>query len=174
MLRQVDALLELARLESGQLKLAQQPVDLGATLVTVHRAYQPQAQLQEVDLALQLEPAAPVLGDPDRLIQLFANLVDNALAHTPAGGQVVLQLQPVAEMVQATISDTGPGIPADELQRVFERFYQVDKSRKRGTGQGSGLGLAIVAELVEAHGGTVRAESNPDGGTSFVVSLPAI
>ncbi len=174
MLRQVDALLELARLESGQLQLAQQPVDLATTLVTVQRAYLPQAQEQGVALELRLEPAAPVMGDPDRLVQLFANLVDNALAHTPGGGEVTLRLQPDGKMTQAIVSDTGPGIPSTDLDRVFERFYQVDKSRKRGGGQGSGLGLAIVAELVDVHGGTVHAESEPGEGTSFVVRLPAI
>jgi signal transduction histidine kinase len=113
-----------------------------------------------------------VTGDTDRLAQVFANLLDNGVAHTPAGGQVTVAARQVEEKhtVEVTVTDAGEGIPAEALPRVFERFYQVDKVRKRS--RGAGLGLAITKEIVEAHGGTVTAESVVGLGTRFTVQLP--
>jgi signal transduction histidine kinase len=122
------------------------------------------------------------MGDGDRLAQVFSNLVDNALKHTPKGGKVLVQAKvltppgaqrrkPVGPTtIEVTVSDSGKGIPPEDLSRVFERFYQVDKSRKR-TGS-IGLGLAITREIVEAHGGSVKAESLVGLGTRFTVLLP--
>ena len=119
----------------------------------------------------------PVLfeGDRARLNQVLGNLIDNALRHTPRGGSVDL-LGRVAEggpapRLEIVVRDTGAGIPAEDLPRVFERFYQADKSRAAGRG-GAGLGLAIVKELVELHGGAVRAESAPGRGTAITIALP--
>ncbi len=172
--RMVNQLLELARLESGQLELARQPVDLGRLLADVQRSFEPQAQSNGVELALDVVPVPPVLGDPDRLAQVFTNLVDNALTYTPAGGRVTLSAAPAGAWVEAAVSDTGLGIPPEEQARIFERFYRVEKSRTRDHDHGSGLGLAIVRELVSAHGGQVRLESTPGEGATFTVRLPAI
>jgi two-component system phosphate regulon sensor histidine kinase PhoR len=117
----------------------------------------------------------PVLGDPDRLGQVFANLVDNALKHArraPGGGLVRLQAESHHGRVVCSVMDNGPGIPAEDLGRIFERFYQVDKSRAR-RGAGVGLGLAIAREIVQAHGGQIDVESVEGLGTRFTVMLPA-
>lgn len=174
MQRMVNDLLDLARLESGQLSLIETPVDLAQVMDGVQRNFQRRAEDENVRLTLHRDPAPPVYGDADRLAQVFTNLVDNALTYTPAGGEVRLMVRPAAEAgwVEGVVADTGPGIPAEELPRIFERFYQVEKSRSRENGRGSGLGLAIVRELVEAHGGSVRISSATGRGATFVVSLP--
>ncbi len=119
-------------------------------------------------------PVPPILGDHDRLIQILTNLVDNALANTPQGGRVDIAIHPHGQSgVEVVVQDTGTGIPSQDLPRIFERFYQVDRSRQRRYGRrGSGLGLAIVHQLVEAHGGRIQARSQPGKGTAFQVRLP--
>ncbi len=173
--RMVEQLLDLARMEAGQLQLARQPVDLGQLLTEVKESFGPRAQEKGVTLILALQPAPEVLGDRDRLTQVFANLLDNALSHTPAGGQIRLALYLLSDgQVEVIVQDNGQGIPQEELSRIFERFYQVDKSRAGSAeGRGSGLGLAIVRELVEAHGGQITARSAPGQDTVFAVRLPA-
>lgn len=173
--RMVEQLLDLARMEAGQLQLARQPVDLGQLLTGVEESFRPRAQEKGVALVLALQPAPEVLGDRDRLTQVFANLLDNALSHTPAGGQIRLALYLLSDgQVEVIVQDDGQGIPQEELSRIFERFYQVDKSRAASAeGRGSGLGLAIVRELVEAHGGQITARSAPGQDTVFAIRLPA-
>lgn len=171
--RMVSQLLDLARLESGQMELSRRPLDIGELLEAVRRSFEPQAQVQGVALDLNVQPTPPVLGDADRLAQIFTNLVDNALAHTPPGGRVSLWAEPIGSWVDAGVTDTGAGIPAEAQERVFERFYRVEKSRARGDEQGAGLGLAIVRELVQAHDGQVRLDSRPGEGTTVTVRLPA-
>ena len=172
MSRMVSQLLDLARIESGQLELARQPVDLAQVLTDVQKNLALRAEEQGVHLTLAMELVPPVLGDHDRLVQVFANLVDNALAHAPAGGRIHLQVRPHGEKaVEGVVQDTGRGIPPAELSRIFERFYQVDKART-GERRGSGLGLAIVQELVAAHNGRVQARSQVGEGTVFIVRLP--
>lgn len=175
MARMVNDLLDLARIESGQLQLARRLMDLGEVVGDVHRNMQPRAREKEIDLVLDRAPAPLVYGDPDRLLQVVSNLVDNALTYTPAGGRVKLSVRTNQEWVEAAVADTGPGIPPDQQERIFERFYRVEKARTRGPGsRGSGLGLAIVRELVEAHDGQVRIESALGEGTTFTVQLPAV
>jgi len=136
----------------------------------------PQAVREGVSLngnLAQLSTEVRVTGDGDRLAQVFIVLLDNALKHTPAGGEVTVVARcPDASLVEVSVSDTGCGIPALDLERVFERFYQVDKSRARKKG-GSGLGLAIAQEIVSAHGGEIVVESIVDMGSRFTVRLPA-
>jgi signal transduction histidine kinase len=109
--------------------------------------------------------------DPERMTQVLGNLIDNALLHTPKGGRILVSARPDGKGVEIRVCDSGPGIPQAELELVFERLYQSDKSRQRNAG-GSGLGLAIAKSIVEAHGGTIRAESAPGEGTTIVVTLP--
>jgi len=106
------------------------------------------------------------------LMHVFSNLCDNALRHTPPGGSVMVDARQQGNVLEIAVTDTGKGIPAEALSRVFDRFYRADASRQVNTG-GSGLGLAIVQAIVEAHGGAIRAENAPQGGARILFTLPA-
>jgi two-component system OmpR family sensor kinase len=184
MRRLVDDLLDLARLEAGQVTLAREPLDVGELLRACVSRFALQSEQAGVALELESLPSlAPVVGDADRLGQVFGNLVDNALKHAQGSsgdGRVLLRAEQRDAAVLCSVTDNGPGIPAEELSRIFERFYQVDKSRARSrtadphvTRGGSGLGLAIAHEIVLAHGGQIHAESVEGLGTRFTVELPA-
>ncbi|MEW5958558.1 MAG: HAMP domain-containing sensor histidine kinase, partial [Chloroflexota bacterium] len=195
MARLVEDLLDLARIESGQVVMHKTPLDLAQILSSTMDRLLPQAAKKQIKIIKQWDSLPPVVGDGDRLAQVFTNFLDNAVRYTPDGGRITIagqivkglprprrsrtgQIRPDAattasargDFVSVSITDTGPGIPPEELARIFERFYQVDKSRKRG--RGAGLGLAITKEIVEAHGGYVRAESVESVGTKFTVLLP--
>jgi two-component system OmpR family sensor kinase len=181
--RMVVELLDLARLDSGIANMQRQPVDLVALAASVLEKFSPLAEQAGVKLTFHSEGReAFVDGDRDRLSQVFTNLVDNALRHTPSGGQVAVQVQRGQEEVKVAVADSGPGIPAGELERIFERFYQTDKSRQAGEQRGFGLGLAIAREIVLAHNGSITAHSQgnwplwlpdfPRQGSVFVVKLP--
>jgi two-component system OmpR family sensor kinase len=176
MRRLVEELLDLARLEGGQVTLAREPVDLGEVMWCTADRFSPQSEQNDTILEVDVPPGLPpVVGDADRLGQVFGNLVDNALKHARVGadgGRVVLRVEERDRMVVCSVTDNGPGISAEALSRVFERFYQVDKSRAQ-RGGGAGLGLAIAQEIVQAHGGRIRAESVEGLGTRFTVELPA-
>jgi signal transduction histidine kinase len=173
--RMVSQLLDLARIEAGQIVMAREPVDLRAVLEGCVEKLTPQAVQGGVSLIAeltQLPPGARVTGDGDRLAQVFIILLDNALKHTTAGGKVTAVARYAdASQVKVSVSDTGPGIPPQDLPRIFERFYQVDKSRARVKG-GAGLGLAIAREIVAAHGGEIAVESIVGVGSKFTVRLP--
>jgi signal transduction histidine kinase len=170
--RLVDDLRELALAEAGQLVLERKPLDVRPLLESVTASLQPEAQAAGTELALDVDVSTPrVLADGARVRQILLNLLSNALRHTPPGGRIVVAAQPEGRMVRFSVSDTGPGIPGDELPHVFERYYRGDPSRARRTG-GSGLGLAIVKQLVEAHGGQVTARSGPQGGATLEFTLP--
>ena len=173
MRRMVDELLVLARFDAGQVVMARDPVELGPLLRRCVEKLTPQAQTVEVALELDAPEQLLVTGDGDRLAQVFVNLLDNGIAHTPAGGKVALAARRVdaEQAVEVTVTDTGEGIPAEALPRIFERFYQVDKSRRRS--RGTGLGLTIAKEIVEAHSGTITVESVVGLGARFAVRLPA-
>ena len=173
MRRLVDGLLDLARLDAGQQALIRGPVDLAALLRSAVERMELRAADKNVSLRQEIGPLPPLVADGDRLAQVVANLLDNALKHTPAGGMVTLAAAPAAEAgaVEISVIDTGPGIAAEDLSRIFERFYQVDKSRQ-AAGRGAGLGLAISREIVAAHGGQIRGESVVGLGSKFVVRLP--
>jgi signal transduction histidine kinase len=189
MRRLVEGLLDLARLESGQVVMAQEPVALRQVLGDCVDKLALRAQESGIMLSLNAPDLPSVIGDGDRLAQVVTNLLDNALKHTPSGGRVTVEAAEVHEAqvlgaiepalasavslpaVVVTVSDTGRGIPPEELSRIFERFYQVDKSRARGKG-GVGLGLAIVQEIVTAHGGCIAAQSVAGVGSKFIVALP--
>jgi two-component system OmpR family sensor kinase len=179
MRRLVDELLILARFDGGQSEMAHESVELGPLLQGCIEKLTPQAQAVGVVLELDVPDRLAVTGDGDRLAQVFTNLLDNAIGHTPAEGKVMLAAHQVGaatpkgrskDAVEITVTDTGRGIPAEEFPRIFERFYQVDKSRQRG--RGAGLGLAIAKEIIEAHGGTIIAESVTGLGTRFTVQIP--
>ncbi|MBN1978517.1 MAG: HAMP domain-containing protein [Anaerolineae bacterium] len=181
MRRMVDELLILARFDAGQMKLARAPVEISPLLQSCIEKLAPQAQATQVALELDAPEQLTVTGDTDRLAQVFTNLLDNGVAHTPAGGKVTVAARLLAaeNAIEVTVTDTGEGIPAEALSRIFERFYQVDKARSRTRkrsqerGRGAGLGLAIAKEVVEAHGGSIVAESVEGLGSKFSVRLPA-
>ncbi|MFC1948764.1 sensor histidine kinase [Chloroflexota bacterium] len=169
MIRQVEELLELSRMQSGQLEMAQELIDLKELLLHCQEIFHPQAEEKGILFRADIEPLVPVTGDVDRLEQVFSNLLDNALKNTPVKGEVSIAGRNSASgTVEITISDTGPGIPPEQLPYVFERFYQAG-----GLRTGYGLGLAIAREIVATHGGKIEAHSSPGEGTQFVVTLPA-
>jgi two-component system, OmpR family, phosphate regulon sensor histidine kinase PhoR len=162
-------LLDLSRVERGTLDV--EPVDLVGLAKEVADGYTDLAEERRVRLHTELQPQLSLRGDRAQLGLLVSNLLDNALRHTPAKGTVHVRLEAAEGRAVIQVADTGEGIPAGELSRVFERFYRVDKARARQTG-GTGLGLAIVRHVAEAHGGTVRVDSELGRGSSFTVSLP--
>lgn len=166
-------LLDLAKLEAGTADLKMVAVDIHALLQNIVEKLTPQAQKAAISLRLDVPSTLPTLiGDGDRLAQVFTNVVDNALKFTPANGQVTLVAATAGEEMEISITDTGPGVPKEALPRLFDRFYQVDPSRAGGEGHGAGLGLAIVKEIVEAHGGRISVRSEVGHGTTFVIHLP--
>ena len=166
--RLVTDLLALARADAGQL-LARRPMMLDALLVDVYQ--QARHQAPDVRLTIGDLEQVEILGDPDRLKQLLFNLVDNACRYTPAGGTVTLALSEQDGTASLSVRDTGPGIPSDELPRIFERFYRADHARSREVG-GTGLGLAISQVIAEAHGGWIAVDSRVSEGSTFTVYLP--
>ncbi|MEX0786564.1 MAG: ATP-binding protein, partial [Dehalococcoidia bacterium] len=171
LVQMVEELLELSRIESGQVPLVRQPVDVSDVLARAVERMRAQAQLNDVGLTLEVSPGLPAItGDGERLERVVLNLLQNAIKFTPAGGSVHVSANREADTVTVRVHDTGEGIDADELPRVFERFYKGDRSR---VGAGSGLGLAIVKHTVEAHGGTVGVSSDPGRGSTFTFTIPS-
>ncbi len=174
MFRLVVDLLSLARLEAGTADLQHMPLDLAPLLGSVVEKFSIQALNDRVNLVLEAVPSLVVLGDGDRLAQVITNLVDNALKFTPENGRVTIHAGLQDGNATVSISDTGIGIDPQDQPRIFERFYQVDKSRKGGSGRGVGLGLAIAAQIIAAHGGRIWLDSQPGKGTTFTLSLPLV
>jgi signal transduction histidine kinase len=170
--RLADELLDLRRMETGTLNVRREEVSLGEIAARAAARFKARAAEGSVDFQVELVPAPPVTGDPDRLEQVVLNLLDNAFRFTPPKGSVTLALKPVAGGVELRVSDTGPGISPEDLPYIWEKFYRVDPARARDTG-GSGLGLAIVRQIVELHGGRVEVSSTPGEGSTFTVVLPA-
>lgn len=169
MTRLVGDLLLLARADSGGLPLDRKPVEVDNLLFDIYR--QVALLNSPVDVKLVEVDQVTVLGDADRLRQLFLNLLENAIKYTPEGGSVELSLSKQNDWTQFEVSDTGIGIPPENLSHIFDRFYRVDKARARAHG-GSGLGLSIAKWIATAHGGTIRVTSQLGEGTTFTVTLP--
>lgn len=166
----VTELLELSRIESGRLSLDLRPVAACDLLDSASKRMQLQAGRAGLSLRVECADGLPqVRSDIQRLEQVLVNLIHNALKFTPAGGEVVLLAKADNGFVRFAVRDTGAGIPADDVSRIFERFYRVDKSR---TGSGTGLGLSIAKHIVEAHGGKVWAESIEGQGSTFFFTIP--
>lgn len=175
MARLVNSLLELSKLESGEAALHLQEVDLAELLKNCTDSFEPMATASQVDLLTEFAPPLPVKADPDRLRQVFNNLLDNALKYTPEGGVVRFKATVLDDEVEVSVKDSGPGIPEVDLPHIFERFYQADKSRRRDlASEGTGLGLAITREIIVAHGGKIEAKSPIGSGAEFVVTLPLV
>jgi signal transduction histidine kinase len=167
----VGQLLEQARAESGQLRLNLNDVDLEDVARPIVSSFEQQASNKGISLELAALRPVRVEADAARLSQVFVNLIDNALRHTARGGRIRVELDARDSDAVLRVRDTGEGIPYRDLPHIFERFYVVDRSRTRGSG-GAGLGLAIVKGIVDAHGGSVSAESMLGRGTAFTIRLP--
>lgn len=169
----VQDLLSLARIESQEETLPLAPVRWGPIVEDVIQRHEEAMRRKNISWRLSLAPESPpAMGDPEGMTQIAENLLDNAVKYTPPGGRVDLRVEASGGEVVLTVSDTGPGIPAKDLDRIFERFYRVDQARSRELG-GTGLGLAIVKHFAQAMRGGVRVESVEGEGSRFIVSLPA-
>jgi len=169
--RLVGGLLLLAQAESGKLALNMNRVELDLLITEVFQEMsilagsKVRVRLNEIDQVY-------VRGDRDRLKQVFINLVANAIQYTPQGGEVFLSLEKIGEQARVICRDTGPGIPAEDLPHIFERFYRAEKSRTRRETTGFGLGLSIANWIVERHGGRIEVNSHEGKGTTFAIWLP--
>lgn len=182
--RIVDDLRTISLAEGGHLPLERTSIDVRALLDSVCAGFEARAAESLIKLSVEASSGLTVDADPDRLRQAVGALVDNALRHTPENGSVRISAVGPAQTIAAArpraakptvrlvVEDSGPGIPVDSLPRIFERFYQADPSRSRGTGT-SGLGLSIVRALAEAHGGRAGAENRTEGGARIWIELPA-
>ncbi|NLD42800.1 MAG: cell wall metabolism sensor histidine kinase WalK, partial [Chloroflexi bacterium] len=166
----VQELLELSRIESGRVSLHPEPVTAKALLARPAERLRPQAERAGVAIETAVPPDLPLaLADVERLQQVIINIVHNAIKFTPAGGRISLSAQAAGNEVVLSIRDTGAGIPAKDLPRIFERFFKTDRARSGG---GTGLGLAIAKHIVQAHGGRIWAESVEGRGSAFHIALP--
>jgi len=168
----VGSLLDLSAVESGRVHLHLVPVDLGDVTARVVESFRPRGAQQGVTLDQSGPPrGVHVHADSDRMEQVLSNLLDNALKFTPPGGRVTVTLGERRGQAYVWVEDTGPGIPADDLPHIFDRFFKSDRSRS--VRHGAGLGLAIARRLVVAQGGQISAENRPGGGAKFAVTLPS-
>jgi two-component system phosphate regulon sensor histidine kinase PhoR len=165
-------LLELSRIESGQVPLELQPISSLSLLNSAADRMRAQAERAALTLLVECPADLPqIRADRSRLEQVLVNLIHNAVKFTPPGGEVTLTAALMGKFIRFSVRDTGPGIPADDLPRIFERFYRVDRSR---TGGGTGLGLSIARHLIEAHGGRIWAESREGEGSTFFFTIPSL
>jgi signal transduction histidine kinase len=170
--RMVVELTDLARLQAGRLSMQTDAIDLGQLTAAVAQRLAMMAREKKIELDVTAPSMPEIAGDGDRLVQVVTNLISNAIKYTPSGGKVTVKTQVRRNGVELVVEDTGQGIPASELPRIFERFYQIDKAR--GPQRGTGLGLAIVQEIVQAHGGTIMVASEGENrGSTFTLWLPS-
>jgi signal transduction histidine kinase len=171
----VDDLRTLSLADAGELSIHPQLVEPQRLLQEVAALYQYHAQQKKITLELEIDAPLPLIeADPGRMTQVLTNILENGLRHTPQGGKILLSAREVNGQVELSIEDSGAGLKAEDLDRIFRRFYRTDTSRQRGEAfaGGSGLGLAIARSIVEAHGGQIRAESGPGKGLRVIVRLP--
>ena len=166
----VSELSELSRIESGEVSIKKEPIDIGALVTRVVERLKPQADRSRLSLAVDIPSGIPkVLADKERVEQVLVNLLHNAIKFSHSGGRISCVAKIEGDDILVSVVDTGIGIPVDDLPRIFERFYKADKAR---TGGGTGLGLAIAKHIVEAHGGKIWAESSEGKGSKFTFTLP--
>ncbi|MCJ7622481.1 MAG: ATP-binding protein [Anaerolineaceae bacterium] len=170
----VDDLRLLSSAEAGELRLDFHTLDLAGLVQAVVKRFEATAREQRVDMIFN-EPGEElwISGDEQRLVQVLLNLLTNAVNHTPPEGQLVVKAEEAEELVRVSIADTGVGISQEDLPHVFERLYRADKARSREKG-GSGLGLSIAKSIIDAHGGSIRAESEEGQGSIFTFELPYV
>jgi signal transduction histidine kinase len=168
----VNDLLTLAKLDAGTMSMTKENVELNRLMQgSIERFYY---ELEKADIKINpvFSDEIYLYADAVRLGQVFSNLIDNAIKYSTPGSEIQVTISRQGRQAMVTVSDTGPGISEEECARIFERFYQVDKSRQGGTGRGVGLGLAISKQVVEAHGGEISVSSKVGEGSTFMVKLP--
>ena len=170
LLEMLNTTLDIAEADAGAAKLDSARVDLAELVRAAGELFQTVAEDNRIALVLDVPAHCWIVGDRQRLQRVVANLIDNALKYTPAGGRVRTALQPLGERVRLTVEDSGVGIARDELQRIFQRFYRGDQSRSH---RGFGLGLSLARSFVRAHGGDITVDSTPGRGSTFTVELKA-
>ena len=169
--RLIDDVLDFQKLNAGKMKFDMQANDIAAVVQEAYATMQPQAAKSRVDLAVEVEPHLPAaLYDGDRIMQALTNLISNAIKFTPEGGRVLVSAHRREEQLVIKVSDTGYGIPKEDLPKLFSQFFRVHRPGKEI--KGTGLGLAIVSKIVAGHGGRIEVESELDKGTTFTVFLP--
>lgn len=171
--RLVNDLQELALADAGELKLERQPENLTQLIEQSLKAIQAKVLGKGLHISMEIPAELPLVNiDYHRISQVLRNLLNNAIIHTPIGGSITVSAKQAGGEISVNVTDTGEGIPANEIPNMFERFYRVDKSRAR-TGGGSGLGLTIAKRLIEAHNGTISVQSESGKGSSFTFTIPA-
>lgn len=172
--RLVRQLLDVSRFEAGGGKLDLRPVNLPAFLTDLERAFRVLALQREVNFVVRRDRSLPdeVIWDPERMNEVLGNILSNAFKFTPKGGTVELGVSSTGSSIRMQLRDTGAGIPPEQLRYIFEKFYQADNQNNTGS-RGTGLGLAIARGIINAHGGTITAESNVGEGTTFTILIPA-
>jgi signal transduction histidine kinase len=168
--RRVDQMLEISRMEAGRLRLGLEEINVRHFAGEVHRAFEPAARVRDLQLELHVHDSVPpfLIADPDVLrTDVMGNLIGNALKFTATGGTIRVSIRPDGDRLSIEVADTGCGIPQDQVDHIFDKYYQ-----GRGTKGGAGLGLAIAKAGVEAHGGRIQVISRVERGTRFRVSLP--
>jgi two-component system phosphate regulon sensor histidine kinase PhoR len=169
----VTDLLHLATLESGKASLIMKPVELATQVDRILEAVRSVAKEKNIFLEVEIDPPSLMYEtDEGKMNLVLSNLLDNALKYTPAGGTVRISGQLLSGRIEIAVSDSGIGIPKEDLSRIFERFYRVDRARSRELG-GTGLGLSIVKHVLELLRGEIRVKSHPGEGSMFIVSLPS-
>ena len=169
--RLVKEIIELSRLQGDDPLENPGPVDVNAIIETAVDRCRIDADDRDIKIVVKTEPGLEVLGSEDQLAMAIGNLVENAINYSPDGTRVAVAAHPIGDLVEVTVSDQGVGIPSSDLERIFERFYRVDRARSRETG-GTGLGLSIVKHIASIHGGDVRVWSVEGQGSTFTVRLP--
>ncbi|MGW7685628.1 sensor histidine kinase [Kribbella sp. NPDC054772] len=169
--RLVKEIIELSRLQGDDPLENPGPVDINAIIETAVDRCRIDAEDRDIKIVVKTEPELEVLGSEDQLSMAIGNLVENAINYSPDGTRVAVAAHPIGDLVEVTVSDQGVGIPSSDLERIFERFYRVDRARSRETG-GTGLGLSIVKHIASIHGGDVRVWSVEGQGSTFTVRLP--
>jgi two-component system sensor histidine kinase BaeS len=168
----IEDLRTLSRADAGELPMERQPVAPGKLLARVRAIHLHRAQQRKIALKTEIAPNLPPASmDPDRMMQVLSNLLDNALRYSPEGSEIILSVHAVEDMLEIGVQDSGPGVAPDELECIFDRFYRSDSSRQRDE-SGSGLGLAIARSIVEKHGGRIWAESAGENGLKILIRLP--
>lgn len=167
----INDLFTLAQSDAGMLKIVKQPIQLEDVVYSVVDRMRKKAEDKEIEIQVSVSPLPRIDADSARLEQVLVNLIDNAIRYTPPRGRIEVSLIRLADWAEVKVSDTGVGIPAKDLPHIWDRLYRVEKSRSR-VGGGTGLGLSIVKQIVEAHGGTVQAESAENVGTTITVRIP--
>jgi len=165
----INTMLEIAEAEAGVRRLALASLVPAALVAQALELYEGVAEERGIALASDLAPTPTLAGDRRRLLRALANLIDNALKYTPAGGRVEVGLAHKGGLVEIAVRDSGPGIPVADLPHLFDRFYRGDRSRHL---PGNGLGLSLARAVARAHGGEIRVESSPGSGSTFTLSLP--